>query len=131
MARTAIGHAMDVNHNPAWRTQSLVLDSEYDPITRSIQMIILERDPEIIQAIDRGQIQAVSINGGAPRSETIEPCNGVDGELCNVPRGVVLGELDGIALTWVVTDPRGLPHSQYGLLPFAEPGVKSTIIQPI
>ena len=129
MARTAVGHGMDMNHNPDWRTNALVLDSEYDDVTRSIQMLILETDPEVNQLIANGQITAVSINGGSPRHETIEQCN-TDGELCVVPKGVILGEIDDIALTWVVSDPRGVMwRGQH--IPFAEPGVKTTIIQPI
>jgi len=43
---------------------------------------------------------------------------------------VILGEIDDIALTWVVSDPRGVMwRGQH--IPFAEPGVKTTIIQPI
>jgi len=38
MARTAIGHGMDINHNPDYKTDAIVLDSEYDEITKSIQM---------------------------------------------------------------------------------------------
>jgi hypothetical protein len=134
MARTAIGHGMDINHNPDWRTQAIILDSEYDPMTKSIQMLILETDPEINRLIDGGQITAVSINGGSPRHESIEPClhgcNDGNCELCVVPRGVVLGEQDDIGLTWVVTDPRGMMwHGQF--IEGAEPGVKTTIIQPV
>jgi len=134
MARTAIGHGMDLNHNPQWRTGATILDSEFDPMTRSIQMLILETDPEINQLVANGSITAVSINGGSPRTETVEPCEhnctSGDCELCVVPRGVILGELDDIALTWVVTDPNGIMwHGQY--VPFAEPGVKSTIVEPL
>ncbi len=134
MSRTAIGHGMDIDHNPQWRTNAIVLDSEYDEMTRSIQMLILETDPEINRMIDANQITAVSINGGSPRAESVEPCNHgcSDGscELCVVPRGVVLGEQDDIALTWVVTDPRGV-YWRGQRIPFAEPGVKTTIIQPV
>ncbi len=134
MARTAIGHGMDLNHNPEWRTGANILDSEFDLATQSIQMLVVELDPQVNQMITNGQITAVSINGGAPRSETIEPCdntcNSEQCELCNVPRGVVLGELDDIGLTWVITDPRGVMwNGQH--IPFAEPGVKSTAIQTI
>jgi hypothetical protein len=134
MARTAIGHTMDINHNPEWKTQAVILDSEYDPATQSIQMLILERDPEINQMIKAQQITAVSINGGSPRNETVEPCDHGcrDGscELCVVPRGVVLGEQDDIALTWVVTAPQGVFYKGQAI-PKAEPGVKSTIIQSV
>ena len=134
MARTAIGHGMDINHNPDWRTGAIILDSEYDPNTRSIQMLIMETDQEVNQLITNGQIDSVSINGGSPRTESIESCdvNCTDGscEKCVVPRGVILGELDGIGLTWVVSDPRGIMWQGQHIAK-AEPGVKTTIIQPV
>jgi hypothetical protein len=134
MSRTAIGHGMDINHNPEWRTGATILDSEFDPNTKSIQMLIMETDPQINQMISQGQIDAVSINGGSPRTEAIEPCNAncthESCEKCVVPRGVILGELDDIGLTWVVSDPRGVVW-RGNHIPRAEPGVKTTIIQPI
>lgn len=134
MARTGTNHGMDINHNPQWRTGATILDSEGDALSRSIQMVVLETDPEINQAIANGQITAVSINGGSPRSETIEPCDHgcVNGEceLCVVPRGVILGELDDIGLTWVVTSPAGLMWKGQHI-PQAMPGVKTTGIQAI
>ena len=130
MARTAIGHGTDINHNPNWRTGGVVLDSEYDPYTKSIQMLVMETDPEINNLILNGSITAVSINGGAPRTESVEPCDPITGELCNVPRGVVLGELDDIAFTWVITDPRGIMWKGIQI-PQAEPGVKTTMLQAI
>jgi len=134
MARTAIGHGMDINHNTDWRTEAIILDSEYDPNSRSIQMLILETDAEINQMIANQQITAVSINGGSPRMESIEPCihncTTGDCELCVVPRGVVLGEQDDIALTWVVTAPQGVMWRGQPIA-YAEPGVKSTIIEPV
>ena len=97
-------------------------------------MLVMEDDPEINQAIQNGIISAVSINGGSPRTETIEPCEHgcTDNscELCLVPRGVVLGELDDVALTWVVTHPMGFQW--HGInIPAAIAGVKTTPIQPI
>ena len=130
MARTAIGHGMDINHNPDWKTDAIILDSEYDEATKSIQMLVLETDPEINELIMNGQISAVSINGGSPRTETIEQCDAVTGEMCVVPKGVVLGEQDDIALTWVVSDRRGVVW-RGNIIPGAEPGVKTTIIQPV
>ena len=88
-------------------------------------MLVLERDPEVIQAIRDGVISAVSINGGSPRSEHIE-CG--EDECFVVPTGVVLGELDNVALTWVVTDPRGFFYHGTNI-PAAMPGVKNTIIE--
>ncbi len=133
MARTATGKHMDVNHRPELQTGSEVLDSEYNAGLKQIQMIVNEQDPEILQAIQNGQITAVSINGGAPRSETIE-CPSCDTmgncECFIVPKGVILGEQDNIALTWVVTDPNGIRYHGQWISP-ATPGVKTTAIQPL
>ena len=134
MSRTAIGKSMDINHDPNNATEATILDSEYDPMTKSIQMLILEMDPEVNAAIQQGVIEAVSINGGAPRGETIEPCihDCTTGqcELCVVPRGVILGENDGIALTWVVSAPNGMMF-RGNAIPHAQPGVRTTIIQRV
>jgi len=133
MARTAIGKGMDINHSPEMQTQGTVIDSEYDEKNRQIQMLILEIDQEIINAVNNGIITAVSINGGSPRSESIEPCEEhceTNCELCLVPKGVVLGELDDIALTWVVTDPRGFNWKGMQIQD-ATPGVKTTAIQAL
>jgi len=112
MARTATGKKMDINHNPQYTTDSLIVDSEYDDTRKEIQMLVIETDSEINKYILNGSITAVSINGGAPRSQNIEPCNdnctNDTCELCNVPSGVILGEIDGNALTWVVTNPQGI-----------------------
>lgn len=132
MARTAVGKGMDINHHPEWQTNAQVLDSEFDRNTNQIQMVVNEQDPEIINAIARGSITAVSINGGSPRTERVE-CPSCQAQSCEcfiVPEGVILGELDDIALTWVVTDPRGMTfRGQY--IPPATPGVKTTVIQPL
>lgn len=126
MARTATGKGMDINHNPAWKTPAVIVDSEGDPDRKEIQMIVYESDPEIIQAVDNGILTAVSINGGAPRTNDVECTD----QCYLVPRGVILGELDGIALTYVVTDPRGFQyHGQ--VIPPAEPGVKVTKIESL
>lgn len=134
MTRTAIGKSMDINHQPEFQTDATILDAEFDKNRKEIQMLVIERDPQINQAISNGKITAVSINGGMPRSEKIEPCtNGcTDGncELCLVPQGVVLGELDGIAMTWVVTDKNGLYWNGH-FVPSAEPGIKFTIIESL
>jgi hypothetical protein len=132
MARTAVGKGMDINHDPRFRTDSSdIVDSEYDDKTKSIQMIIHESDPEILSGIENQSISAVSINGGPPRSEDVGPCEDhcVNGcEMCSIPRGVVLGEADNIALTYVVTDPRGFLY-RGNLIPPANPGVKTTKIE--
>lgn len=131
MARTAIRHGMDVNHDPTFKTEATILDSDYDPKRKEIQMVVMEKDPTINQYIQNGSITAVSINGGNPRRQVIEPCddNCTTGcELCNVPQGVILGEDDGIGLTWVITDPRGIFYKGQHIEP-AEPGIKNTKIE--
>lgn len=134
MARTATGNRMDINHTPENATDSLIFDSEYDPKRKEIQMLVVEKDPEIIQFIKDRKITAVSINGGMPRSESIEPCiDGCDSdncEMCNVPKGVILGELDGIGMTWVVTAPEGITWKGQWI-PSAKPGIGNTVIQPL
>jgi len=131
MTRTAIGKNMDINHQPELETDATILDADFDKKRKEIQMLVIERDIQINDAINDGKITAVSINGGMPRSETVEPCNHgcTDScELCLVPNGVVLGELDGIAMTWVVTDPKGL-YWNGNFVPSAEPGIKFTKIE--
>jgi len=133
MARTAVKKGMDINHHPEWRTNSEVLDSEYDKMLKQIQMIVYEEDQEINDAIQRGDITAVSINGGSPRNESIQcpACqSSTNCECFIVPEGVILGEADDIALTWVVTNPTGIMwHGQF--IPPATPGVKTTAIEPL
>jgi len=134
MTRTIIGKSMDINHQPEFETDSTVLDAEFDKKRKEMQALIIVRDPQINKAIDNGKITAVSINGGMPRSESVEPC--VDGctddncELCLVPHGVVLGELDGIGMTFVVTDPNGLYWNGHHVSS-AEPGIKFTKLEKL
>ncbi len=124
--RTSIGKDMDINHyGRDYATGGKIVDAEYDPELGQSQMIVLERDPEILDAIKNGIIDAVSINGGAPRESNIE-CGGE--ECFVVPKGVVLGEDDGIALTYVVTHPNGM-YWKGKHIPNAEPGVKTTKIE--
>lgn len=134
MTRTAIGKSMDINHQPEFETDATILDAEFDNNRKEIQMLVIERDPEINRAIDDGKITAVSINGGMPRSESIEPCeHGCESsncELCIVPKGVVLGELDNIGMTWVVSDPNGLYWNGH-FVASAEPGIKVTKIEAL
>jgi len=134
MARTAIGKSMDINHQPELETDATILDVDFDKNRKEMQMLVIERDPQINNAIEDGIITAVSINGGMPRSESVEPCNhGCSSdqcELCLVPKGVVLGELDGIGMTWVITDPRGM-YWNGNFLPKATPGIKTTKIEAL
>jgi len=134
MTRTAIGKKMDINHQPEYETDATILDAEFDPHRKEMQMLVLERDPQINNAIEDGKITAVSINGGMPRNESIEPCDHnckTDNcELCLVPKGVVLGEIDGIGMTWVVTDPNGLYWNGHYITK-AQPGIKFTKIEEL
>lgn len=133
MTRTGIGKSMDINHQPEFETDATILDAEFDKNRKEIQMLVVERDPQINQAINDRKITAVSINGGMPRSESIEPCDHEctdNCELCLVPKGVVLGELDNIGMTWVVTDPNGLYWNGH-FVPSAEPGIKITKIETL
>jgi len=132
MARTAVGQGLDINHNPDYATGGIIPDSEYDPIRKEIQMLVIETDPQINQYIANGDVTAVSINGGNPRTQNIEPCYegciGEQCELCNVPEGVILGELDQIGMTWVVTAPQGIMWRGIHIEP-AVPGIKNTVIE--
>lgn len=134
MARTAIGKSMDINHQPEFETDATILDVEFDKNRKEMQMLVVERDSQINDAIDDGKITAVSINGGMPRSEKVEQCNhncdSNNCELCLVPQGVVLGELDGIGMTWVITDKNGLYWNGH-FISSAEPGVKFTKIEKL
>ena len=132
MTRTIIDKAMDINHQPEYATDSIILDADFDKIRKEIQTLVIVTDDTINDAIDDGKISAVSINGGMPRSESVEQCDhnctSGDCELCLVPHGVVLGELDGIGMTFVVTDPRGLYWNGH-FISKAEPGIKFTKIE--
>ena len=132
MARTAIGKVMDINHDPRYITDAIILDSEYNETRKEIQMMVMEQDDTINNAIKDGNITAVSINGGAPRKQTVKKCddNCTGGcELCNVPEGIILGDnKEGVAMTWVVTNTRGIFwRGQH--IPAAEPGIKTTVIE--
>lgn len=133
VARTAIGKKMDINHDSSYITDAIIVDSEYDINRKEIQMIVIERDSQVNDAISNGIIDATSINAGAPRDSYNENCdlNCKSGcETCWVPTGWVLAELDGIAMTWVVTDPRGMMYNGKHISR-AIPGIRSTIIQAL
>jgi len=133
MTRTAIGKSMDINHQPELEVDATILDAEFDKYRKEIQMLVVVQDNTINDAIDDGKITAVSINGGMPRSESIEPCDHdcTDNcELCLVPKGVVLGELDGIGMTFVITDPKGL-YWNGRFVSSAEPGIKFTRLEKL
>lgn len=134
LTRTGIGKGTDINHDERYKTEGYVVDGEFDPVRKEVQYIVHESDEEILKAIDDGTIDAVSINGGAPRSEHVAPCEhdctGGQCELCLHPRGVILGEKDNIAFTWVVENPKGLMWKGI-MIPPASPGVKTTRIEPL
>jgi hypothetical protein len=131
MVRTAISKGTDINHmGEEFRTGGVIVDGEWDVNMEEMQYLVIESDPEINAAISRGDIDAVSINGGSPRKEVVEPCdhNCIGGacELCTVPVGVILAELDDIGFTWVAAKPfmwRG------NMIQAATPGIKTTVIQ--
>jgi len=133
MVRTAISKGTDINHmGPEFQTGGVIVDGEWDPNMEEMQYLVIESDPEINAAISRGDIDAVSINGGAPRREVVEPCVhdciGDACELCTVPVGVILAELDDIGFTWVASKPfmwRG------NMIQPATPGIKTTVIQSL
>ena len=128
LTRTGIGKSTDINHlGKEYEVDSDVLDAEYDPLRKETQMMVHLRDPEVIHFIETGQINTVSINAGRPRHMPTE-CD--TGECFVVPRGLVLGELDGIAFTWVVNDPNGIVWRGKYIAP-ATPGVKSTKLELI
>jgi hypothetical protein len=126
MARTATSKGADINHyGTSFQTNGVVLDSEFDPERKEIQMIVYEQDPEIIAAIQSGQLNQVSINGGSPRN-TVVTCS--TGECFAEPRGVILGEKDNIAFAYVVTDPNGM-RWRGQVIPYETPGIKTTKIE--
>ena len=126
LTRTGIGKSTDINHlGKEFKVDSDVLDAEYDPIRKETQMLVHLRDPEIIHYIETGDIQTVSINAGMPRHMHTE-CD--TGECFVVPRGLLLGELDNIAFTWVVNNPSGILW-RGRQIPAATPGVKTTKIE--
>ena len=128
LTRTGIGKSTDINHlGTEYKVDSQVLDAEYDPIRKESQMLVHLKDPEIIKFIETGQIASVSINAGAPRRMDTE-CD--SSECFVVPTGLILGELDGIAFTFVVDDPAGIVwRGKY--IPKATAGVKVTKIEII
>lgn len=133
VARTAIGKKMDINHDSENITDAIIVDSEYNTSRKEIQMILIERDSQVNDAISNGVIDAVSINAGAPRGSYTENCDvhcESGCETCWVPTGWILAELDGIAMTYVITDPNGMYwHGKY--ISSAKPGIKSTILQKL
>lgn len=138
---TAIRKGADINHlypkrNP---NSGVVVDSEFNDETETPEFLYFETDEEILNGIRSGFIEAVSINGGPARSYKVindvgdEVQNpGVQcatGECFRLGEGIILGEQDNIAFTFVVTKP-GWRYNGKMIQP-TEPGIKSTTINII
>ena len=125
MARTGITKGSDINHlGKQFQTNGVVLDADYDVGRKEMQLVHYETDPEILNAITNGTIGAVSINGGLPRRTSVQ----CDDQCYVVPEGVILGENDNIAFTYVVTDPRGMMWRGQ-IIPPAKPGIAVTALE--
>jgi len=135
---TAIKKGSDINHLYPKRNinSGVVIDAEFNDKTGFAEFIYFETDPEIIQGITDGYIDAVSINGGAARSYKIIDGGGLEvenpdircttGECFRLGEGIILGEKDNVAFTWVVTQP-GFRYNGR-MIPPTVPGVKTTRI---
>ncbi len=133
---TAIRKGSDINHMYPKRdiNSGAVIDAEFNDKTGFAEFIYFETDTEILQGIADGYIDAVSINGGAARSykiidkagQTMEnpeiQCS--TGECFRLGEGIILGEKDNIAFTWVVTKPGWRYNGR--MIPATVPGVKTT-----
>ena len=130
--RTGVGKHADINHETPLKVwdSTQVVDAEYDEIKQAPQFLVYEEDKEILDFIRSGKITAVSINAGAPREEPIVCKDDSCSEKVIEPRGLVLGEDDDIAFTYVVTAPEGIFYNGQRLGP-ASPGVKTTAIEII
>lgn len=135
---TAIRKGADINHLYPKRDlhSGVVVDSEWNDQTETSEFLYYETDQEILDGIRNGFIDAVSINGGPARSykvitnsgdEVVNPavqCS--SGECFRLGEGIILGEKDDIAFTFVVTKP-GWRYNGRMIQP-TEPGIKSTSI---
>jgi len=133
---TAIRKGSDINHTYPKRdiNSGAVIDAEFNDKTGFSEFIYFETDPEILQGIADGYIDSVSINGGAARSYKIidGAGNQMDnpdiqcstGECFRLGEGIILGEKDNVAFTWVVTRPGWRYNGR--MIPHTVPGVKTT-----
>ena len=130
LTRTAIGKKMDINHDTPLREpwHKRIVDAEFDESSETCQMLIHETDEDILQAIRDHIITAVSINAGAPREEKIVCADATCNDKVIMPEGLILGENDDIALTYVVTNPAGFWYNGRHI-DAAIPGVKTTAIE--
>lgn len=131
--RTGIGKGADINHvfpkkdvnRPPKEKDTIVVDAEFDDGRKEMQFLVFEKDKEILNGIRDGKITAVSINAGKARQEFI---NCEEHECFLVPTGLILGENDNIAFTYVITAKEGMMYNG-SLLPPAIPGIKTTAIE--
>jgi len=124
--RTAKHKLTDINH--MWQKKDpmsgLIFDANWNFTTNKGEMAIWESDPEILDAIRKDIITAVSINTGKPRAVD-ENCS--TGECLSEPKGTILGEDNNVALAFIVTDPAGFNYNGQ-LIPSMPPGMKFTKI---
>lgn len=124
--RTAKGKMCDINHMyPKKDPQSGgVYDANWNFTTNRGEVVIWETDQEILDAIRDDTITAVSIHTGLPRRITT---NCSDGECFIEPEGTIIGELDNVALAYVVTKPEGFVYNGHHINPLP-PGMGFTKI---
>jgi len=122
--RTGKGKLTDINH--LWEKKDPysggIYDANWNFKTHKGEMILWETDAEIIDAIRKNVITAVSINTGNPRKVDIQ-CE--TGECFITPKGVNLGEDNGVGLAFVVTAPEGFVYNGQWI-PGMPPGMKFT-----
>jgi len=122
--RTGKGKLLDINHLLPKKDpySGGIFDANWNESTKKGEMIIFEKDQEILNAIRNDLITAVSINTGQPR-DMITNCN--TGECLLEPQGATLGNEKGVALSYVVTAPEGFNYNGKWLYPLP-PGMKFT-----
>lgn len=122
--RTGKGKRMDINHLLPKKDpySGGIFDANWNEATKKGEMILFETDNEILNAIRNDIITAVSINTGPPRNIELN-CN--SGECLLEPQGTSLGNDKGVALSYVVTSPKGFNYNGKWLYPLP-PGMKFT-----
>lgn len=127
--RTAKGKMIDINHQyPKTDPQSGgVYDANWNFTTNRGEVIIWETDEIILNAIRNDTITAVSLHTGLPRKFT-KNCS--DGECFMEPEGTIIGELDNVALAFVVTKKEGFLYNGQ-VIPALPPGMSITKIYVI
>lgn len=134
---TAIGKSRDINHYYPVKdfNGGVVVDAEWNDKTKTAEFVVFETDQEILDAIKKGIITAVSINGSKARKEIIVDGSGKPitneiqcstGDCFRKGEGIVLGERDNIAFTYVVTQP-GWFYNGMKIIA-TKPGIKTTKI---